>query len=303
MSIEPKLEAYLNALDRALGQIPISDRAEIITEIKSHVLDSQKKHPEQDIDLVLNSLGEPETVANRYLLERGLKVGKPTKTPMVKWLTIGFLGTLSISVSLLALVLWKFTPIISVDNEKDRVVILGGLIDIHGKSKKSHFGSGLDVRGKENETNIDGSKEIGKSVQQILVSFNNGIFKITSEKQNEIKWQCQGTGQDIPILSEYQETLKLAFDKMEGAVCHIQLPSNIKLDIQGVNGQIEIFKPKSGVDVQLENGKIHFEPDSQLKYKYQIQVENGYAESFFSSDSKDAISVKLNLKNGSIRKK
>jgi hypothetical protein len=34
MSTEPQLEVYLNALDRSLGQIPASDRAEIIMEIR-----------------------------------------------------------------------------------------------------------------------------------------------------------------------------------------------------------------------------------------------------------------------------
>src|SRR5689334_74559 len=121
MSTEPKLEAYLNALDKSLVQIPVSDRAEIIMEIKSHILDSQAKAPDISLTSILDSLGEPETVANHYLLERGLKVSKPPKTPMVKWLTIGFLGTLSILIIFLLLLVWKFTPIISVDDENDRV--------------------------------------------------------------------------------------------------------------------------------------------------------------------------------------
>jgi len=54
-STEPKLEAYLNALDRSLGQIPASDRAEIVMEIKSHILDSQGKTPDISMTSILDS--------------------------------------------------------------------------------------------------------------------------------------------------------------------------------------------------------------------------------------------------------
>ena len=45
MTTEPKLEAYLSKLDNYLGQIPVSDRADIIIEIKSHVMEAQLKAP------------------------------------------------------------------------------------------------------------------------------------------------------------------------------------------------------------------------------------------------------------------
>lgn len=144
MTTEPKLEAYLSELDKCLGQIPVSDRADIIIEIKSHVLTAKEKNPNQSIDAILNSLGDPEAVAKRYLQERGLQFGKPAKTismmwlpAAIKWLVIGFLGFVMIVVIVIGLLIWRFTPLISVDETKNRVSIGGGIIEIHDTDDKA----------------------------------------------------------------------------------------------------------------------------------------------------------------------
>lgn len=138
MTTEPKLEAYLAELDKYLTQIPVSDRADIIIEIKSHVLDAQSKNQTQDIDTILNSMGDAESVAKRYLQERGLQAATPVKTSSmmwlsssIKWLVIGFLGFMGIIVIVVSLLIWRFTPLISVDEANNRVSIGGGLIQIH----------------------------------------------------------------------------------------------------------------------------------------------------------------------------
>lgn len=137
MTTEPKLEAYLSELDKYLRQIPVSDRADIIIEIKSHVLEAQSKNPIQEVEKILNSMGDPESVAKRYLQERGLQSSLPTKTSSmmwlpasIKWLVIGFLGFIAIIVIVVSLIIWRFTPLISVDEVNNRVSIGGGLIQI-----------------------------------------------------------------------------------------------------------------------------------------------------------------------------
>lgn len=138
MTTEPKLESYLAELDKYLTQIPVSDRADIIIEIKSHVLDAQSKNPSQDIESILSSMGDAESVAKRYLQERGLQAATPVKTSSmmwlpasIKWLVIGFLSFIGIIVIVAALLIWRFTPLISVDEANNRISIGGGLIQIH----------------------------------------------------------------------------------------------------------------------------------------------------------------------------
>lgn len=303
MSAEPKLEAYLNTLDKSLSQIPISDRAEIIMEIKSHILDSQANSPDLSMTSILDSLGEAETVANRYLLERGLKVSKPPKTPMVKWLTIGFLGTLSILVAFLTLILWKFTPIISVDNENDHVVILGGLIDINGQSGKMRVGARSRKFDHSNLSTLDGSKEISKSTRKILFNFSNGSFQFTwIPGQRELKWQCQSGGASSPPITQDSENLIVDFQKLAGAFCKIQLPGSIQSHIQGSNGHVELLNPRSELELKLNNGQIVVSPVPQLEYNYQIQLVHGHADHFVSSNSSKAIKIAIHLSNGYVER-
>lgn len=152
---EPKLESYLGALDEALGQIPVSDRADIIIEIKSHVLDAQSRNPNQNLDDILQSLGDPETVAKRYLQERGIQAAKPAPVKSqasmmwvastVKWLVIGCVSILGLLILTVALIIWRFTPLVSVDDTQNKVSLGGGIINVTGEKKDSSSVPGVPV--------------------------------------------------------------------------------------------------------------------------------------------------------------
>ncbi len=140
MATDPKLESYLSALERALKQLPVSDRADIVTEIKSHVLDALDRDPQKPIDSVLEALGPAESVANRYLLERGQQTVKPPISPVVKWMVIGFLGTLAMIFLFFGLLLFRFSPVLSIDGKNEKVTVLGGLVSIDGKNETVSVG-------------------------------------------------------------------------------------------------------------------------------------------------------------------
>lgn len=140
---DARLEQYLTSLERALKPFPVSDRADIITEIKSHVQSTLERNPQASLDSLLSALGAPETVANRYLLERGLTTTKPPISPVVKWLVIGFLGTLAMLLIFAGFLVTYFTPILNVDRKKDVVSVMDGIVEINGKSKT------IKINGKE----------------------------------------------------------------------------------------------------------------------------------------------------------
>lgn len=130
---DTKLENYLYSLDKALEGIAVSEKAEIITEIKSHVLSALEKNPSANLEAVLNSLGEPKQVASRYLLERDLKPHKYKLplNPIVKWLVIGFLGTLMIVILSGSLLVWKLNPSFNFDGKTGNIEMLHGAVQIH----------------------------------------------------------------------------------------------------------------------------------------------------------------------------
>jgi hypothetical protein len=293
MPIDLKLEDYLAKLDKALGPIPVSDRADIITEIKSHVLSARERG--QELDTILSSLGEPETVANRYILERGLKPGRPSKTPMVKWLTIGFLGTITVCAGFLLILIFKFTPLIKVDEEQGRVILLGGLIDV--SDKNSNFNIKID-----GDANVafEGERDT-KKISSIRIPFSNGKFELSPANDGKLHWRCKVVGKKgEPLVTEDKRELSLNLEQAMGAKCEIELPAGIPVVMSGANGKLSILRPHADLDVKLNNGKVSLQPDPALRYKFDTSVMNGRAESFESSSDKKAIAVKIAVMNGSI---
>lgn len=297
MPYEPKLEQYLAQLDKALKQISVGDRSDIITEIKSHILESIERNPDQNLNQVLAALGEPETVANRYLLERGFKPGKPAKVPMIKWLTIGFLGTIGMTFLFITFMVWKFSPLIQVDEETDRVILLGGIIDIDG-----HAGSvnvdGMQVGSHqyEGEEAIDVAK-----VQTVAINFKNGKFNFTTSKDNKITWNCKlGGSHENPTISHDGSAYKMSFDNASSVKCTISIPAKVALMVEGMNGKLQIERPRFPVDVRLMNGAISFDGDKDQNYKFATSVVNGKVTNLNSSEAPDALPMKFALTNGKI---
>lgn len=301
MKTDPKLESYLASLHKALGSIPISDRADIITEIKSHILLAQEKDPSQSLNTILASLGEPETVANRYLLERGLKPGKPSKSPMVKWLTIGFLGTFAMICLTLIVLVRSFTPLISVDEEQERVILLGGVIDVDGKAGNVKIGPIHVKEDKENQK-FEGSIPLdSKNTKEIKVKFKNGKFEVSPSLGNEIRWDCKvAKGDSDQFINDKAGIFSFNFEDIDGVKCDLKIPKDIKFDLVGANGKLDLENPQAETTVTLTNGKVHIDPDKTKKYKYDLKVTNGVVAKFLSSEDKDAIQVRVHMANGKI---
>ena len=302
MPTEQQLEQYLNALDKALGQIPISDRADILTEIKSHILEAKERDPEQNIGKILASLGEAETVANRYLLERGLKPGKPPKSPMIKWLTIGFLGTFGILALLIFALIWKFTPIIKVDEKAGTVKLLGGVIDI-----QAEFGGsgqwGINFNRGDGQ-DFSGSVSIKPGhFEKIFIPFKNGKLSILPAIDQNLKWDCKVEGDpNSAFVSEKDKTFTLNMEKTKGSKCEIYIPDGIATQIEGLNGKLMIVEPRANMEVNLLNGKIGISPDPDRKYRYETHVVNGRVAGLESSTAKDAVLIRVSVTNGVISK-
>lgn len=304
MPTEPKLEQYLTALDKALGQIPVSDRSDIITEIRSHVLEAQERDPNQEIGKLLEALGEPQNVANRYLMERGIKPGRPSRTPIFKWLITGFVGTFGLILLFILALIWKFTPILKVDQKAGKVVLLGGMIEVNDPEGSIKIGD-ASFMGDHALSNVQKGSVVldSKKIQMIHIPFANGKIKVSPSTNGELKWNCKLHGtQEVELKEETGKAFKLNLDKVPAVSCDIQLPSQIPVKIEGANGKIDIDRPQGQLDIKLDNGKIGIKPDSTKEYHYETHIVNGYAKGLESSDKKDAIVIKLSLTNGVVHK-
>ena len=239
-----KLENYLVRLERSLGPISVSEKAEIITEIKSHVLEALSRDETKSTDSILASLGEPEQVASRYLIERGLEPKKPPKHPIVKWIVLGFLGTVGLILITFLIVLWKFTPIVKVSNGE--VKLLGGMVEV----EKHGQGTNDDSAGMSGKApflkNFDASKikmlEITAGSQDVLISG-------TKDKTASVK---------VTYKSGYNETKCYYTAEIKGDTFNIKFEKNaIWSHFGGCGADIEVKVPESTlVKAMLGSGDL-----------------------------------------------
>ena len=300
MSDESKLESYLERLEKALGPIPTSDRAEIIMEIKSHIHESKDRYPDDSMSGILAGLGEPELVANKYLMERGLKPGKPSKSPIVKWLTIVFLGTLGVLVLSIFVLVWKFTPIVAIDGDRGKVSILGGMISINDSDSK---GGSSNWSSNEHRDLVDdkGNFLVKPENKRLKTLFSNIKANLAWSAENQVKWDCKIYQEDQQIIKT--EGADIVLSLSTASKCQIMVPKNLPLYIAGSKGKISLDKPTSDYEIDLTNGVVNVDPDPSEPFYYELKTTHGYTDNFESSLDKDsAKKAKISLVNGTIKR-
>ena len=297
------LNNYLFELEKSLMDIGPVDRSNIVVEIHEHIQEALQKYPEQSISEILNDLGHPQKVANHYRLNKGLKLFKPARHPILKWLSISFISMFAFSLLFIGVLVWKFTPVFELDEDKGKVILLGGLIDINtisGKAKimdQYHFSE-------NNYTNqFDGSIDFPRSeTDEVVVNFNSGIFNFTTADTDKLSWNCK---LDTPPTKDFLnqgDTVEIDLEDFEGANCDIQIPSNLKLTVDGKDAKITVTDSEFDTYIEMKNGQVHFSPNPEVDYNYELKVKNGTMDKFNSIESKDAFEIKIFIENGSILK-
>lgn len=182
--INEKLERYLKELEKHLEKIPVTDRSDILLELSGHIQDSLGKG-DRSLEEILKALGKPEQVANRYLIERGIKPLPAKRFGWVKWGCFGTLGFFLVGFIALALLIKSFFPILSVDEKSGYVNILGGMIEVDeskgtvklGKGLLNINNAGIDIKMEDPKNKISFFKNTKKDTVR-----GNGIEKTISKK-------------------------------------------------------------------------------------------------------------------------
>jgi hypothetical protein len=298
MGTDPRLENYLSAMERVLKPFPVSDRADIVTEIKSHVHSALERDPKSSLNSVLGALGAPEHVANRYLLERGLKPIKPPVSPVVKWLVIGFLGTMAMMLLFAGVILMRFSPLFTVDEASERVTVLGGLVDIDGKAGTVRIGSStLNASSHK----IQGSKPGIKEGAQVSIAMGFGKLSLETSLGRDLAWTCWSNKAETKAeLLEEKDGYRLNFRSPDLGKCVVSIPQKTVVFTEQTSGRLRLEKPRFHVTATLSNGKAEIEPDASMKYAYDNNVRNGKMSRFTSSSDPTALRISVIVQNGKI---
>jgi hypothetical protein len=240
--------------------------------------------------------------------QKGSQLIKPYRRPpmnensALKWLVILFLGTMTIVLTFVAVVIWKFSPIIKVDEDNDKVEMLGGLVEVDGIEESIRLGTKILEKGdfdwvekKENFT-VDRSKH-----KVIKVEFANGKFEFNTSSDDTLRIECETFGENSITPKVSVETIYVDLTDTAVAKCDIEVPKDMKVEVDGSNGKIEIERPLFSFAAEMANGRFEFEADSSAKYRFQTSIVNGRVDKFESSDDPRAYQIVMKLVNGRIK--
>ncbi len=303
-SKELRIEHYLLQLDRELRPLTVSQRAEIITEIKSHITGVLEKDPTRDIENILNGLGAPKAVAEPYLTSKGLKSASPPRTGRwLKWLAVGTVAFFAFIFIAGLSAIWYLSPLVQVDESQGRIRLLGGMIDVNEKLGHVKLGGleindamkvGFETGGEEDLTN--------QEIKMIKIPFNTARLNIEPDPGKLMRWKCSASTKQSPKAEVVAGVLSLNLDALDLAKCTIALPRGIASDFKGVNGQMEISVPGDPMNISLVNGKVNIRLDPNLIYDFQVKVKNGLQDFFPRSVKANAIKMKVDVVNGLVKK-
>lgn len=310
MDKELKIEHYLLQLDRELSALPVSQRAEIITEIKSHIRDAQERDPKRTLESVLEDLGTPRTVAERYLSAKGLTGDqRPVRQgagPWLKWIAIGTASLFIFSILMGAAALYYFSPFLVVDETKGRVSLLGGTIDLSVDEDLSNLRVGGAPVGDafKDGKKLQGEEDFGgRNVRLLRIPFNSAKLEVYTGQTRRLVWECKSTTLgETPQVEFNAGIATLNLDALNIAKCTISLPNDLRAELKGVNGKVDVHGLRSDLDIDLSNGKVNIEPDPKRTYDFDVRVKNGLQDFFPRSSAKDAVKVKVNVVNGLVKK-
>jgi len=268
-----KLEQYLGKLDKGLGPIPVSEKAEIITEIKSHILDAQAKDESKRLEDILAAIGEPEFVANRYLIERGLKPMKTPTHPIFKWLIIGFLGTFAIIVLFITVLIWRFTPIVKFHEDK---VTLFGTVDVD-KDSSAYFNRVMwyGDSPKVEERAYDADK-----IKSINIMNGSGDVKITSAKEKKVVLEVGRKGFKCDLVAKLDsngELLVITSDKKDCSFTYVNIsvPAKTDIKVKTSSGNIGVDSISGNIVAQTGSGNMKVLIGNKIKSKLNLMAGSG----------------------------
>lgn len=287
MSEDSRIESYLSRLDRWLRELPVGRRAEIVTEVKAEILSNLEKSRTKDVDSVLNNLGMPKIVAERYLAMKGLRASR-NSGKWFKWLAIGTVALFAVILIAGIKLFWRIKPLAEWGNFQLSQMRIGSMQ--------------MDRAISQNETTIEGKEDVVvKGIRTLKVPFNTARLTILQTTDKIIHWNCRSVGGELkPTIDA--GILNFNLDTLNLARCQISIPQGLVAEFNGINGEMEIRHPSENMKVSLINGKVNIKLDPHQTYDVDVKIKNGLKDFFPRSKDKMAVKLKVDVVNGLVKK-
>lgn len=295
------INQYLKQAEKQLSDLKAMDKNEILTQIQND-FSLLNKTVEEDIS---TDLGNVEENVNKKRIAKNFAPFnyQEKKSPIIQFIKYFFVIGFSLSILTFSFLYWKYTPLFEINEENDRIIILGGLIDINGKEGRIKFFDQYHLA-EYSETNYQHKFDIDIPAQNVKenieIFFSAGSYTVKTSEKELLEFKCKlSKAPDDSLFKETKTASVINFSKLEGSSCIISVPVNSNLYFSGETGSIRLSNPEFNTEIKLENGSVRMRPKENEKYRYQVDISNGTAENPDSSDTNASYSIKASISNGS----
>ncbi len=299
--IHPLLAKYLDSLNKILKNATTDERSEL----KSHFIDQVAQLKESNPDLknteLLRRLGPVKSYAHEYFKDdKKIKIASEPDllARYRKFIPLLFI----IPLICFFVVLYSiYTPLFEVDEDSQKVTLLGGLIQIDGTTNSFKFKDNYFYGDTKFEHPFDGEESM--ATNKLHLKFSQGKHKIHTHQESTIKWNCTlSTEPTSSFVQSENAVLTLNFKELKGSQCDVYLPRETELKVSAHSGQLELHQLESDSIADLQNGQVIISPSATQSYLYDLKVKNGSSDNFDSLDTDQSVKIKVYVENGQIKK-
>lgn len=293
-----EINPYLKEVEKFLEDLPILDRNKIISDLNSELLENNEilKRP-------------ASVVADEKRIEAGFDAYKVknSKSSFGRVIFKTFAFMFVCFLIFIGFLMWKFTPLLKIDEENQKVTILGGLIDIDGKSGKFIVGDEVHFTASNYTNDLTGSIVILShelNSTPIKLNFESGKFTFQTSPTDDFSFECKLSSPPTEdMITQAPNSIVLNFKELEGSNCTISIPEKAKFFAKGETAAVDLVAPHFDFDLELESGNIVISPDENRTYDYDLKVETGILSDYTSTDDvAGEHKIRIRLESGNISK-
>ena len=285
-------EQFLLQVEHYLNDIPIETRVNLLSNTISEIEGNPAVMRE-----------EPLSFINKMRARHNLTAFREKKRNGCLSILFKFMIFICVTSALVVGILWyKFTPLFRIDEENQKVTILGGVIDLDGRSGKVKIFDEVQFSPKNNfDDSFDMSVNLDERLDEIRLKFDSGKLTLKTAMDNQLQLKCKISKPfDSKMINQTDTLLAIDFSKLEGITCEIEIPEDKNFVLEGQDTAVNVIAPLFNLYMDAQNGHIAISPMQEHDYLYDLQVKQGYVGKFKSSKSASATEIQVNLKKGSI---
>ena len=194
------------------------------------------------------------------------------------------------------------------DEKENRVIILGGLIDIDGQSGKFKFFDQYHFSHENFSNDFQANINLDEEKDEVLIGFKTGTFNLKTSNSEQLKIDCKlASPPENNTIQTGRDHIRIDFSKISGLACNLDIPVDKKITIEGDVATIKAPAPEYNLYVELNNGKVFINPGKEIDYNFSLNISDdssdSYIGNFESAGNINGYEIRVNLSQGAIIRK